>query len=38
MEASAVRARSRAATSYNWKRLKDFHKLIRDMLAAWGRR
>ena len=27
-EASAVRARGRAATSYNWQRLRDFHKLI----------
>jgi hypothetical protein len=35
-EASAVRARGRAATSYNWQRLRDFHKLIRQRKGSRG--
>ena len=33
-EASAARARGRAAISYNWQRLRDFHKLNRRGAAA----
>jgi hypothetical protein len=34
-EASAVRVRGRATTSYNWQRLRDFHRLIRQ--RKWSR-
>ena len=32
-EASARRARGRAATSYNWQRLRDFHKVPENALV-----
>ena len=35
-EASAVRARGRAAASYNWQRLRDFHKWIRQRKGSRG--
>ena len=35
-EASAVRACGRAATSYKWQRLRDFHKLIRQRQWSGG--
>jgi hypothetical protein len=35
-EASALRARSRAATSYNCRRLKDFHKWTRPRKGLRG--
>ena len=35
-EASAVRARGRAATSCNWQRLRDFYKLIRHRKGSRG--
>ena len=35
-EASAVRALGRAATSYICKRVKDFHKLIRQRKGSCG--
>ena len=33
---AAVRASGRAATSYNWRRLKDFRKLIRQGIRSRG--